>query len=482
MGRVRLARGADRGLRRQARRPAARVDGRALRLVATALSAGGSGEAATAPGTTATFAAIRARAARLEADVCRAAGVAPGGRAPPALDRARRSARPGAAAARRRRPRDDDLAARLSLGRRRPGGGTRGGDRSRRRWAPRRVLRPSAGSCAATGTGRRSRSPGSSERIATAGDVRRRLAGRSSPTRARSSRRPSTARRSWRPLGLVAPGNAPGHPGRHPVRRQGAVARSGWPMRSPRPAARSAVRVASPGRARRLDRGRGPRSAASRSRRAPPRRSRSGSAASSTSTTSSAATRPGSPRPSSTSWPSTAADAPITARRRARRSSPRRCRGRSGRSPTPSASGAARPRSQLLDRLLDDHARAGAPGRAASARPRAARARRPAGRRRALAAAAKAMGIASEFRAQTLAAQARRWSTEELTAALDGLRRARCHGQGRPGSGQDDAQRRLAFSLWVMDHVHEPAGTDGATWASKAKAPARTRSERTGSA
>ena len=70
-----------------------------------------------------------------------------------------------------------------------------------------------------------------------------------------------------------------------------------------------------------------------------------------------------------------------------------------------------------------------------------------------LAAAAKAMGIASEFRAQTLAGQARLWSTEALTAALDGLLELDAMVKGAPGSGQDEAQRRLAFSLWVMDHV-----------------------------
>jgi len=70
-----------------------------------------------------------------------------------------------------------------------------------------------------------------------------------------------------------------------------------------------------------------------------------------------------------------------------------------------------------------------------------------------LAAAAKSMGIASEFRAQTLAGQARLWSTEALTAALDGLLELDAMVKGAPGSGQDEAQRRLAFSLWVMDHV-----------------------------
>lgn len=69
-----------------------------------------------------------------------------------------------------------------------------------------------------------------------------------------------------------------------------------------------------------------------------------------------------------------------------------------------------------------------------------------------LAAAAKAMGIASEYRAQTLAAQARHWTTDELVAALDGLVELDAMVKGAPGAGQDEPQRRLAFSLWVMDH------------------------------
>jgi DNA polymerase III delta subunit len=70
-----------------------------------------------------------------------------------------------------------------------------------------------------------------------------------------------------------------------------------------------------------------------------------------------------------------------------------------------------------------------------------------------LPAAARAMGINSDYRAQTLAAQARLWTTDELTAALDGLVELDAMVKGAPGSGQDEAQRRLAFSLWVMDHV-----------------------------
>ena len=70
-----------------------------------------------------------------------------------------------------------------------------------------------------------------------------------------------------------------------------------------------------------------------------------------------------------------------------------------------------------------------------------------------LPAAARAMGIGSDFRAQTLAAQARAWTTTELTAALDALVELDAMVKGVPGAGQDQAQRRLAFSLWVMDHV-----------------------------
>jgi DNA polymerase III delta subunit len=70
-----------------------------------------------------------------------------------------------------------------------------------------------------------------------------------------------------------------------------------------------------------------------------------------------------------------------------------------------------------------------------------------------LPAAAKVMGINSDFRAQTLASQAKLWTNDELTAALDGLVELDAMVKNAPGSGQDEAQRRLAFSLWVMDHA-----------------------------
>jgi DNA polymerase III delta subunit len=70
-----------------------------------------------------------------------------------------------------------------------------------------------------------------------------------------------------------------------------------------------------------------------------------------------------------------------------------------------------------------------------------------------LAAAARAMGITSEFRARTLAAQARRWTTDELTAALAGLVELDAMVKGVPGSESDAAQRRLAFTMWVREHA-----------------------------
>jgi DNA polymerase III delta subunit len=73
-----------------------------------------------------------------------------------------------------------------------------------------------------------------------------------------------------------------------------------------------------------------------------------------------------------------------------------------------------------------------------------------------LPAAAKAMGIASEFRARTLSGQAANWTTSELTTALDGLVELDAAVKGAQGLEFDEAQRRLAFTLWVMDHTGRP--------------------------
>jgi DNA polymerase III delta subunit len=70
-----------------------------------------------------------------------------------------------------------------------------------------------------------------------------------------------------------------------------------------------------------------------------------------------------------------------------------------------------------------------------------------------LADAARVMGISSEYRAKTLAGQARRWTTDELTAALAGLVELDAMVKGVPGLEMDPAQRRLAFLLWVRERV-----------------------------
>ncbi len=70
-----------------------------------------------------------------------------------------------------------------------------------------------------------------------------------------------------------------------------------------------------------------------------------------------------------------------------------------------------------------------------------------------LSAVGKAMGIASEYRMERLREQAGLWSVAELTAALDSLVELDAMVKGVPGHERGHAQRRLAFSLWVIDHV-----------------------------
>jgi DNA polymerase III delta subunit len=69
----------------------------------------------------------------------------------------------------------------------------------------------------------------------------------------------------------------------------------------------------------------------------------------------------------------------------------------------------------------------------------------------------KAIGVNSEYRMEKLREQAKAWTTSELVTALDGLVELDVMVKGVPGAERIDAQRRLAFSLWVMDH----AGGDG---------------------
>jgi DNA polymerase III delta subunit len=67
--------------------------------------------------------------------------------------------------------------------------------------------------------------------------------------------------------------------------------------------------------------------------------------------------------------------------------------------------------------------------------------------------AARAIGVTNEFRAKTLAGQARRWTVDELADALTGLLELDAMVKGVAGSELDPAQRRLAFLLWVGDHA-----------------------------
>jgi DNA polymerase III delta subunit len=85
-----------------------------------------------------------------------------------------------------------------------------------------------------------------------------------------------------------------------------------------------------------------------------------------------------------------------------------------------------------------------------------------------LAAAAQAMGIKSDFRAQRLAEQAREWRPEELVAAIDGLLELDAVVKGAPGRGGGEAQHRLAFALWIGDHV-ATAGSRGGLAAANAR-------------
>ena len=136
------------------------------------------------------------------------------------------------------------------------------------------------------------------------------------------------------------------------------------------------------------------------------------------------------------------------------RSSPRPCPGRSGRSPMPSASArpvgrspsssdcSRRPPEPVLLAVLHRRVRellelgdrlAGG----ANARDRRG----------------KAMGIASEFRAETLADRRGPGRPTSWPPRSTGCVGLDAMVKGAPGTSADEAQRRLAFSLWVMDHT-----------------------------
>jgi DNA polymerase III delta subunit len=57
------------------------------------------------------------------------------------------------------------------------------------------------------------------------------------------------------------------------------------------------------------------------------------------------------------------------------------------------------------------------------------------------------------FRVEKLVGQARRWTLAELDDALEGLLDLDAMVKGAPDSAATDAQRRLAFSLWIRESV-----------------------------
>ena len=81
------------------------------------------------------------------------------------------------------------------------------------------------------------------------------------------------------------------------------------------------------------------------------------------------------------------------------------------------------------------------------------RARRPA-------ASSATLGM-KPFRVDKLVGQARRWTLAELEDALEGLLDLDAMVKGAPDSAATDAQRRLAFSLWIRERV-APAGAAAA--------------------
>lgn len=64
----------------------------------------------------------------------------------------------------------------------------------------------------------------------------------------------------------------------------------------------------------------------------------------------------------------------------------------------------------------------------------------------------RAMGIHS-YRAEQLAVQARHWTLPELELALDGLVDLDAKVKNAPGYGASEAQRRLAFTMWLAERV-----------------------------
>lgn len=65
----------------------------------------------------------------------------------------------------------------------------------------------------------------------------------------------------------------------------------------------------------------------------------------------------------------------------------------------------------------------------------------------------KAIGVKTEYQMGKLRDQSKGWTTSELVTALDGLVELDVMVKGVQGAERGDAQRRLAFSLWVIDHA-----------------------------
>lgn len=66
------------------------------------------------------------------------------------------------------------------------------------------------------------------------------------------------------------------------------------------------------------------------------------------------------------------------------------------------------------------------------------------------------------FRADKLVEQARRWTLGELEAALEALVELDATVRGAPGTPPGDANRRLAWTLWLVDRVGRPAAVPSA--------------------
>jgi DNA polymerase III delta subunit len=62
------------------------------------------------------------------------------------------------------------------------------------------------------------------------------------------------------------------------------------------------------------------------------------------------------------------------------------------------------------------------------------------------------------FRAEKLVEQARTWTQPELDAALDALVELDATVRGAPGTSPGDANRRLAWTMWIGERVGRPVG------------------------